>query len=350
MSARSSETPLLVGGTLAVLSAVLFGVSTLFVQRFGQHSAPFTTAGILYAGGGLASLLGAYRTGSEAPVRREHLPRLLAVALFGAVAAPVALAWGLHRTGAATASLMLASEAFFTVVMARVLFREPIGLRVAAALGAMGLGAGCLLAGSALSGANLGSLAVLAASLAWATDNTLTRPLADLDPRRVVVWKCGMGAALSVAIAMVLREPLPPAADIAGLAVTGGAGYGVSLGLYLRAQRRIGAGRTGSVFAAAPFIGAIAAWLAGDRSLGWNAVVAGLFFALGAYLHLTERHRHAHAHAPIDHEHRHRHDDGHHLHAHDPPVLGEHSHAHSHAATEHSHPHGPDLHHQHDHE
>lgn len=345
---HASQAPLLWGGALAVGSAVLFGASTLFVKRFGHACGPFTTAGLLYAGAAVASI-GRRSRDAEAPVGRAQAPRLLAVALFGAVIAPALLAWGLVRTGATSASLLLSSEAFFTVLLARAFFHEPVGWRVSLALGAMVLGAATLVGGAPSGTWSLGSLAVLLASLAWAADNTLTRPLADLDPTRVVLWKSAVGATLSLSLAVALREPVPGGADAPGLAVTGGIGYGTSLRLYLGAQRRMGAGRTGSVFAAAPFLGAMAGWLAGDRSLGWNALVAGGLFAVGVVLHLTERHRHAHTHDALEHEHRHRHDDGHHAHVHDPPVTGEHSHPHSHLPTEHSHPHGSDLHHQHSH-
>lgn len=43
----------------------------------------------------------------EARVQRADLTRLLAMAGFGAVLGPVALAWGLQRTGGSSASLML---------------------------------------------------------------------------------------------------------------------------------------------------------------------------------------------------------------------------------------------------
>ena len=246
---------------------------------------------------------------------------------------------------------MLSSEAFFTVVLARAIFHEPIGLRVAVAMSAMGLGAAVLLsaAGSFGDAAGWGPLAVLLASLAWAADNTLTRPLADLDPGQVVVRKSAAGAVLALAVAWCFHEPMPSVSDALGLACTGAVGYGTSLYLYLGAQRRIGAGRTGSIFATAPFLGALAAWAMGDRSAGLSTIVAGLLFGVGVALHLTEQHGHAHRHAALEHEHRHRHDDGHHTHVHDPPVLGEHSHAHVHTPLRHVHPHGPDLHHQHEH-
>jgi len=148
---------------------------------------------------------------------------------------------------------------------------------------------------------------------------------------------------------VIAGEPAPPARAVLVLLACGATGYGLSLRLYLLAQRAIGAGRTGSVFALAPFLGAAVAIAAGDRiATGWTIGAAALL-AAGVYLHLTERHGHAHVHESIEHDHVHRHDDGHHDHAHDPPFAGEHAHPHQHARLAHTHEHAPDLHHAHPH-
>jgi hypothetical protein len=140
---------------------------------------------------------------------------------------------------------------------------------------------------------------------------------------------------------------VPPLRPALVLLVCGATGYGLSLRLYLTAQRRIGAARTGSVFALAPFVGASVAIAFGDRALDWLTALAAALFGFGVYLHASEHHEHEHHHDPVEHDHPHRHDDGHHDHTHDPPVGGEHSHAHRHGALVHSHEHAPDLHHDH---
>lgn len=343
--------PLASGGLLAVLAAVAFGVATPFIQRFGQGAGAFPTAMLLYAGAAAASWGGSASTEDrEAPVRVGHVRRLVLVALVGAVFAPVCLAWGLQHSSASSASLLLNFEAVFTVLFAWRIHHEPIGGRLAVALTAMVAGGALLVLGGQANGrVGWGSGAVILATLAWALDNTLTRPLADLNPTQVVRWKGALGAALGLVASFVLHEPFPAAAAIAGLLVVGATGYGLSLRLYLLAQRRIGAGRTGSIFAIAPFVGAGAAWVMGDRTAGSTTVVAAALFGLGLYLHLTESHRHGHTHEPIEHEHAHRHDDGHHDHRHEPAVSGEHSHTHHHDGRTHDHPHAPDAHHHHRH-
>jgi drug/metabolite transporter (DMT)-like permease len=195
----------------------------------------------------------------------------------------------------------------------------------------------------------MGLLAVTAATICWALDNTLSRGVAEHDPSEIVVAKGAIGALLTGGLALLLEPASPSTWQIFGLLACGATGYGLSLQMYLLAQRRMGAARTGSVFAIGPFIGAALAWLLGDRDLGVATCIGAVAFGLGVYLHLTERHSHAHTHASMEHEHAHRHDDGHHDHSHDPPVDGEHSHMHRHESVEHEHEHAPDLHHEHVH-
>jgi drug/metabolite transporter (DMT)-like permease len=231
------------------------------------------------------------------------------------------------------------------------IYRESLGHRVIAALLLM-TAAGILLVLDATARTEpqlWGIAAVTLATLAWSIDNTLTRPLAERDPLRVIAAKGGLGAALTVTVAAVRREPLPDGWTIAALLACGATGYGVSLRLYLAAQRKIGAARTGSVFAVAPFVGAAIAFALGDRGASWLTAIAALGFAVGVYLHASERHKHEHVHEPTEHEHPHRHDDGHHDHTHDPPVVGEHTHRHAHGRVVHSHDHAPDVHHDHSH-
>jgi len=297
--------PIAAGGALAVASALAFGATTPLVQRFGRGVGPFTTAGLLYGGAALLSMhAGPDR--AESPLRTADMPRLAAVAALGAVAAPVALAWGLQRTSGVTASLVLNLEALFTVLLARAVWHEPIGARVGTALAAM-TAAGALLVSRGGEGldSRLGVVAVVVATLAWAGDNTVGRPLADRDPTHVVLTKAGLGSIASAALAGMFREQLPPWPGALALAALGAGGYGLSLRLYLRAQRSIGAARTGSIFACAPFVGATLAWMLGERVGGALTVVAGALCALGIGLHLTEKHEHVHSHGDLVHSHPH---------------------------------------------
>lgn len=349
---RRTTSPIAAGVILALVAAIAFGVTTPIVAWAGHDLGPFSTAALLYAGAAAAAVLSRlFAKPSQAPLRRTDLGRVLLVAVVGGAIAPTLLAWGLQRSGATLGALLLNLEAVFTVILARAIYREPIGSRVAVAVFAMALG-GVALTLEAWRGASWGLLGVLAiagATAAWAADNTLTRPLAERDPLDVVAAKGGIGAAITGAFAVTLGERLPVLVPALALLMCGATGYGLSLRLYLLAQRRIGAGRTGSVFALAPFIGAGLAYALGDRHpSAWTAGALALF-AVGVYLHVTERHAHGHVHDPVEHDHIHSHDEAHHQHDHDPPFVGEHAHPHHHGRIEHDHEHAPDVHHDHAH-
>jgi drug/metabolite transporter (DMT)-like permease len=350
--ASKRRSPIATGVLLALIAAVAFGVTTPIVAWAGHRVGPFSTAALLYTGASAAALVARlFARSSQAPLRRGDFGRVLFVAIAGGAVAPTLLAWGLQRSGATLGALLLNLEAVFTVLLARAVYREPIGSRVALAVAAMVIG-GVALTLDVSHGASwglLGVLAVIGATAAWATDNTLTRPLAERDPLDVVVAKGAIGAAITGIIALGIGEPRPVLAPLLALLACGATGYGLSLRLYLLAQRRIGAGRTGSVFALAPFIGAGLAYALGDRNAGIGTLAAAMLFGLGVYLHATEHHQHAHTHDPIGHDHVHRHDDGHHTHTHDPPFAGEHAHPHEHERTQHTHEHAPDVHHRHTH-
>jgi drug/metabolite transporter (DMT)-like permease len=352
--------PILRGVVQALLAALLFGATAPLVQRASAGSGALSAGCLLYLGAAIATLLGsAFRRGrKEARLGGTMLGRLVIVALLGGMLAPMLFVLGLRRVDAASGALLLALEAPLTLLLAWLIHRERLGPRVLAAFACIFAG-GLVLAGrpDTLPGAWLGAgesfvggaALIISATAAWALDNVLSRPLADRDPVAVVAGKGLIGAAASALGAVSLSQPWPRLGPAAGLLAVGAVGYGLSLQLYLRAQRRIGTARTASVFAAAPFLGAGVAFAIGAPWPGWSFVAAGALIACGVWLHARERHRHAHVHVALSHAHAHTHDDGHHAHIHDPMPVGPHSHEHSHATVMHEHEHGEDLHHRHKH-
>jgi drug/metabolite transporter (DMT)-like permease len=358
----SQRTQLSRGVALAAGAAVLFGITAPLLQRASAGISSLTSGCLLYLGAGLGAsflLVGQGRGPARALLGRRSLVRLFLVAIVGAVVAPVLLVLGLRRTDAATASLLLALEAPVTLLLAWLFLREHVGRRVLGAAACI-LGGGLLLAlapalGEGTPGPNavrtttIGGLLIFAACTAWAVDNLLSRQLADDDPIGVVAGKGLLGALMSGAAALAFGQPAPSAGSAAALLAIGALGFGVSLQLYLRAQTLVGAARTASVFAAAPFVGAAVALAMGAPWPGWTFPIAAILMFIGVALHVSERHAHRHSHEALEHEHMHSHDDGHHDHPHDLAPVGPHSHWHRHDPTTHEHEHSEDLHHRHSH-
>jgi len=274
------------GVIAAAGAAACFGVTVPLVQRFGADVGPWWTAALLYAGA--AVVAGGFRR-AEGESLWPHAQRVVAIALLGAAAAPALLAMGLRRIDGASASLLLGFEASFTVLFARLLYREHVGRRLVLALALMFAGGAVLVArdlGSSRS--TLGAVFVVLAVVCWAGDSALMRPLADLPVARVVRAKSLVGVAAALAVALVAREPLPPARPALLLAACGALGYGASLRLYLVAQRNVGAARTAATFSVAPFFGAVVALALGQHGSWLVLGVSGALLGAGVALQATE--------------------------------------------------------------
>jgi drug/metabolite transporter (DMT)-like permease len=343
----------------ALASAALFGASTPVAKVLLGAIHPAVLAGLLYCGAGvgialLRRLAPAVLPASDAPqvpLGRKDLAWLAGAIAAGGVAGPLLLMFGLARTQAATASLLLTLEGAATALLAWFVFRENFDRRIA-------LGMLCLLAGALVlswSGAPslhdlLGPLAILCACFAWGLDNNLTRKVSLADPLQITELKGLVAGPINIVLGLWGGGAiaLSPLALVAG--ITGFFGYGVSLVLYVLALRHLGAARTGAYFSTAPFVGAVIAVIALGENVTLGLLLAGALMGLGVWLHVTEHHEHDHAHEPLDHAHPHVHD-AHHQHAHEPgdPAGEPHTHRHRHGALTHAHPHVPDMHHQHRH-
>jgi drug/metabolite transporter (DMT)-like permease len=342
----------------ALLSAALFGASTPLAKPLAGAMAPLALAGLLYLGSGLGLAIWlALRTLLRRPhahspgLARADWPWLAGAIAAGGVAGPALLMYGLARTEAASASLLLNLEAVFTAALAWSAFRENVDRRVF--IGMLAIIAG----GVVLSWEQLpqtrgvaGPILIAGACLAWALDNNLTRRVSGGDAVVIACMKGIVAGATNVALAHLIGAHLPAPGAIALAGIIGLLGYGVSLVLFIVALRDLGTARTSAYFSVAPFFGAGLALLLLGEHAGPAFWAAAALMALGVWLHLTERHEHEHVHEPVTHTHEHVHD-VHHRHAHMHGVDGAepHTHLHEHERLRHRHPHYPDLHHRHGH-
>jgi drug/metabolite transporter (DMT)-like permease len=347
---------------MALLSAFLFGASTPAAKVLLNGIEPLLLAGLLYFGSGLG--LGAYsliklllkgqkRETQEAHLKRADLPWLAGAVLVGGVLGPVLLLLGLKSVSASSASLLLNLESVLTALLAWFAFRENVDRRVALGMLSIVLGGVILCAGSGGSfraDYSIGGLFIIGACLCWAIDNNLTRKIANANPIHIAVIKGVVAGFSNLSLALMVGISWPPMSSVLSAFVVGLLGYGISLSLFIRALRDLGAARTGAYFSVAPFIGAVLSVFILHDPSSPQLLLCGVLMAFGVWLHITEQHEHLHVHAPLEHEHMHKHDQ-HHQHDHAPSIdLREpHSHTHRHEGMVHSHVHFPDAHHSHNH-
>lgn len=279
------------GVGLALLAAVLFGATVPLGKVLLGDLPPLALAAVFYLGCGigLAGIIVARRLlGHRIRFAPRHWLPFAFSLVSGGIVAPVLFTSGLARTSSVSAALLLNLEVVFTVLLAHLALREVVGglrligmLLVVAGAAALGLGAQGL---SSFSW-RVGDWLVAGASLAWALDNILTRHIADSD---ALVIACVKGLVAGVVDLTIYAGyeggyRLPLGAAGAGLFV-GFLGYGLSLLCFIVALRTLGAARTSSYFASAPFVGAGLAIGLGQSRLSPALVLAFLLALSGIVL------------------------------------------------------------------
>jgi len=339
---------------LALLAAALFGASTPLAKGLLNVTSPQLLAGLLYLGSGLGLFLvwlARRRVRNEARLSSRDLPWLSGAIAAGGVLGPLLLMYGLVRTPASSASLLLNLEGVFTSLLAWLVFREHVPSRIMIGMLAIVAG-GALLSweGHLARGGMGGALAIAGACLCWAIDNNLTQKVSAADPVQIAQLKGLTAGAVNTGLAFAVGAPLLRPDTLVAALLVGFLGYGISLVCFVLALRALGTARTGAYFSLAPFIGAVLGLLLYREPPSSLFLASAALMALGLWLHLSERHEHRHEHEPLQHSHAHVHDE-HHRHEHRPedPPGEPHTHAHRHERLTHVHPHYPDIHHRHGH-
>lgn len=341
----------------ALLAAILFGVSAPLSKVLLGEIQPVMLAGLLYLGSGIGLLIlkaiqftALKGKSKESRLKGREYLWLIAAIVAGGIAAPILLLISLEKTAASTASLLLNFEAVATALIAWLVFRETLGKRAVFAILLITL-AGILLSLdiSGAWGISLGALGVLAACVLWGMDNNFTRNISSKDPVFITMIKGLAGGLFSTILALSIGNQLPPIGHLLGALALGLLGYGVSIVLFIRAMRGLGAARTSALFNIAPLVGVVLSFLLLHDRPNWMFYLTIPLVVLGAYLLISETHSHQHSHQPLMHDHMHTHSDGHHSHLHEGIAIGKHAHVHKHPLLTHAHDHLPDTHHRHTH-
>ena len=246
----------------AVLAAALYAINAPLSKLLLRDISAIMMAALLYLGACLGMLIvsliirKAGSTVREKSLSRKDLPFVLGMIALD-IAAPIFLMLGLKSTSAANASLLNNFEIVATSVFALMLFHETISGRLWLAIALVSLSSVILsFEGRESLQFSSGSVLVLLACVCWGLENNCTRVLSKKNPMEIVVLKgfgSGSGALL---IALGLGESFPNLTYTAGALLLGFVAYGLSIFFYVRAQRELGAAKTSTYYAIAPFIGA----------------------------------------------------------------------------------------------
>ena len=340
-----------------IVAAVLYGAAIPLTKILLGDFQPLAMAGLLYCGAfmGLAIFWGAResaaRTGPAHKLERKDAPWMAGSIIFGGIAAPVLLMYGLERSSGFSTSLLSNLEGVATAAIAAAVFHESTGKRMWLALGCV-TAAGVMLSWNSGEGRfdPSGPAMIALSMVCWGADNNITRQISARDPVQISVIKSLFAGAVPILLVVLSGGSIIPGLPTVLALVVGALGYGASLVLFIKALEGLGASRTGAYFGLAPFIGAVSSLVILHDWLGWVMLPAAVLMIADAALLMGERHSHAHRHEEVTHVHAHFHDDSHHAHEHPDAVEWAHVHEHTHREMTHDHGHYPDLHHRHGHD
>ena len=273
----------------AILAAALYALNAPCSKLLLGRLSPTMTAAFLYWGAGLGMLLlGGIRRltvgrSTEKRLTRSDLPYTLAMIALD-IAAPILLMTGLSVSSAASVSLLNNFEIVATALIALCFFGERIDGRLWLAISLV-TAASVLLSfeGAQSLHFSWGSVLVLGACACWGLENNCTRKLSDKDPMEIVLVKGLCSGTGSFLIALLRGESFGALRDFLWALLVGFVAYGLSIFCYIRAQRTLGAARTGAFYAIAPFIGAALSLCIFQERLSWTFFAALPLMAVGAY-------------------------------------------------------------------
>ena len=287
-------TKLKTGIFLAIAAASLYAINAPLSKLLLEFVPPTLMAGLLYLGAGIG-MLGIALTrclrgnAKQQPLTRAELPFTLAMILLD-IAAPISLLFGLRACSAASASLLGNFEIVATALIALLLFRERISLRLWLGIGFVTLS--CLLLTVGDIGSlrfSAGSLLVLLACVCWGLENNCTRRLSGKDPLQIVLLKGIFSGGTSLVIGLLIGERPATLWSVLAVLCVGFIAYGMSIFLYVYAQRTLGAARTGAYYAVAPFIGALLSLLLFREIPGASFLIALALMVIGAFLCASDK-------------------------------------------------------------
>ena len=278
----------------ALLAAVLYAINSPFSKLLLEKISSTMMAAFLYLGAGLGLfIVGAIQRAAgkkekEQPLTRKELPYTAAMVVLD-IAAPIFLMIGLSMTTAANASLLNNFEIVATSIIALAVFRETISRRLWLAIALVTLSS-IILSFEDMSSLSFsyGSIFVLLACVCWGMENNCTRMLSSKNPLEIVVIKGFGSGAGSLIIALCLGERPGNILYILCALLLGFVAYGLSIYFYIYAQRDLGAAKTSTYYAAAPFVGAALSLLIFRQLPSLSYLIALAIMLAGTYFAATD--------------------------------------------------------------
>ena len=278
------------GILFAILAAAFYAISSPFSKILLDDMPSTLMAGFLYIGAGIG--MGAIALirklkkteNAEMKLTKKELPYTVAMILLD-IAAPICLLFGLQSTSAANASLLNNFEIVATAIIALVVFKEKISMRLWLVILFVTLSC-VLLSFEDITSLqfSFGSLFIFVACICWGFENNCTRKISSKDPLQIVLLKGVFSGSGSIIIGLLIGERITVLWSVFAVLGVGFVAYGLSIFFYVYAQRILGAARTSAYYAIAPFIGTLLSLAIFREVPHYTYFIALALMVIGAWL------------------------------------------------------------------
>jgi membrane protein len=261
----------------ALSAAAFYAINTPLSKLLLDNVPATFMAAFLYlgagAGVGIMYLFHWHKEDRAERLTKKDLPYTIGMIVLD-ILAPIFLMLGIKYGTAANASLLGNFEIVATTLIACLAFKEAVSKRLWAAIGMITLSSILLsFEGAGSFQFSYGSVLVILATACWGLENNCTRSISDKSTYEIVLLKGIFSGGGAFVIALISGEKIPEIRYILPAMLLGFVAYGLSIFLYIRAQRDLGAAKTSAYYAVAPFVGALLSFaILGEK-------LTGIYFA-----------------------------------------------------------------------
>ncbi|AVM67003.1 EamA family transporter [Peptostreptococcaceae bacterium oral taxon 929] len=311
----------------AILAAVFYALNTPFSKVLLKNISPTFMAAFLYLGAGIGvgiMYLFKYKNeDKDMRLTKNDLTYTILMVVLDVIA-PIFLMIGISIGSSANASLLGNFEIVATSIIALVIFKEDVSKNLWIAIVFITLSSIILsFEGQESFRFSYGSLFVILATMSWGLENNCTRKISNKSSYQIVTIKGLCSGIASLIISIILGEKFPEIRYTIYALLLGYVAYGLSIFLYVRSQRDLGAAKTSAYYAIAPFIGTFLCFLVNGEALSASYFAGLILMIVGTVFVVIDtcliKHTHLHTHTiththdgyththVLTHEHEHKH-------------------------------------------
>ena len=292
------------GIVFAVFAALFYSINIPFSKILLCYVSETFLASFLYLGAGVGVLIMYFFKFKTEPkserLIKSDIPYTIAMVVLDIIA-PILLMLGVNMGTASNASLLGNFEIVATTLIALLIFKEKVSIKLW--IGILLVLLSCYILSFVDESSfqfSIGSLFVILAALCWGLENNCTKKISNKSTYQIVTIKGLCSGGGSFIISLILNETIPEFKYIALSMLLGFVAYGLSIFTYIKAQKYIGAAKTSAFYSIAPFIGVGLSFILLKEKINYMYIIAlaimifGIVFVISDVLQKKHRQLHTH--------------------------------------------------------